>query len=469
MSKEIKRIILILVSFCILFISLIFYLSYFQVFKAETVKNNSYNKRLWINEESILRGSIIDRNGKVLAYSEENNESYTRHYEYGRLYSHIIGYSYRQYGKAGLELEYNNTLLNINESSAINEIKNIVAPGTAGNSIKLSIDHELQSKAKALLGNKKGSIVAMNPSTGEIYAMVSLPDFDASNLNEDWQSISEDLEGPLVNRATQGLYAPGSTFKVITTMAAIKSNTIDENYHCTGSTIIDGYEFKDYNSKGHGNIDLKQALVNSCNTYFVEKSIEIGKDEIGKIANDFMVNREIKFDLPSKNSIFPHKGNIGKTDISAAAIGQGKVLLTPLNMALIASGIANDGKIMKPSLVSEVISKKDRVIKTNQPELLSQGIDEITANELKEMMVEVVNSGTGKNASIKNVRVAGKTGTAENSSGNSHAWFMGFAPADDPEIAVVVLLEEEGSTGGKAAAPIAREIMIQGLNNIINQ
>lgn len=466
MSKEIKRIIVVLLGFCLSFIGLIIYMSYFQVFQAEAVKNNSYNKRLWINEESILRGSILDRNGRVLAYSEKEGESYNRYYEYGRLYSHVIGYSYRKYGKAGLELEYNNTLLNINENAAINEIKNIVSPTTEGNSIKLTIDHELQAKSRKLLEGKKGSIVAMNPTTGEVYSMVSLPDFDVSNLNSDWKEISEDTNSPLLNRATQGLYAPGSIFKVITTMAALKANNIDENYECTGSVIIDGYEFKDYQGKAHGKIDLKQALTKSCNTYFAAKSIEIGKDTIGEIADNFMINKKIPFDLSTKSSQFPYRENLGKTDIAAASIGQGKVLVTPLNMALIASGIANGGDIVEPTLVKEVISKNGKTIKTTQPKILSSGIDTITANEVKDMMVEVVKSGTGTNAKIKNVKVAGKTGTAENSSGKSHAWFIGFAPAENPKIAVAVILEEEGSTGGKSAAPIAREIILHAINNI---
>lgn len=466
MSKEIKRIIFVLVAFCLSFIGLIIYMSYFQVFKAEAVKNNSYNKRLWINEESILRGSILDRNEKVLAYSQKEGESFNRYYEYGRLYSHVIGYSYRKYGKSGLELEYNNTLLNINENAAINEIKNIVAPTTEGNSIKLTIDHELQSKSRKLLEGKKGSIVAMNPTTGEIYAMVSLPDFDVSNLNSNWKEISEDTNSPLLNRATQGLYAPGSIFKVITTMASLKSNNIDENYECTGSIIVDGYEFKDYQGKSHGNIDLKQALAKSCNTYFVGKSMEMGKDIIGEVADNFMINKKIPFDLSVKTSQFPYKENLGKTDIAAASIGQGKVLVTPLNMALIASGIANSGDIVEPTLVKEVISKNGKTIKTTHPKILSNAIDPMIANEVKDMMVEVVKSGTGRNAGIKNVKVAGKTGTAENASGKSHAWFIGFAPADNPKIAISIILEEEGSTGGKSAAPIAREIILHTINNI---
>lgn len=466
MNKENKRIVVILIGLCLMFISLIIYISYFQIFEAEAIKNNSYNKRLWINEESILRGSIYDRNGRTLAYSEKIDDTYKRYYIYGRLYSHIIGYSYREYGKSGLELQYNNTLLNINENAAINEIKNIVAPTTEGNSIKLTIDHELQAKARTLLKGKKGSIVAMNPSTGEIYAMVSLPDFDVANLKADWKAITESPDSPLINRATQGLYPPGSTFKLITTIAVLNTANLEEYYNCTGSTNINGYVFKDYQGKAHGNIDLRQALIKSCNTYFTTKSIEIGKDRIGNTAERFMINNNIPFDLPIKSSQFPFKENLDKTDIAAAAIGQGKVLVTPLNMALIVSGIANEGQIVKPILVKEIISKNNKILKKNTTEVLSQGTDSITANKLKDMMVDVVKSGTGKNARIKNIKVAGKTGTAENSSGKSHAWFVGFAPADEPKIAIAVILEEEGSTGGKSAAPIARDIMIHAINNI---
>lgn len=466
MDKELKRIIIVLSGICILFVLLIVYLSYFQMFKAEEVANNSYNKRLWINEEKILRGSIIDRNGKILAYSEKADDSYKRFYNYGNLYSHIIGYSYREYGKVGLELQYNNLLLDISESTPLNELKNIVLPSTEGNTLKLTLDHHLQEYTRNQLKGKKGSIVTMNPSTGEIYSMVSMPDFNPSTLKENWNNIMEDVNSPFLNRATSGLYTPGSAFKVLTTIAILDTPGLNREYNCTGSTKIDGYILKDYNEKGHGKINLVEALVKSCNTYFAEKGVEVGKDRIGKILDEFMINKKIPFDLPTQKSTFPYKENLGKTDIGAASIGQGKVLVTPLNMAMIASGIANKGEIMKPILVKEAISPERKIIRTNHPEILSKGTDIFTANEVKNMMVEVVKRGTGTNASIKNVRVAGKTGTAENPSGKSHAWFIGFAPADNPQIAIAVVLEEEGSTGGKSAAPIARKIMLEALNNI---
>ncbi len=465
MKSENRKIITVLIVICIFFTGLIGYMSYFQVFKAESVKMNSYNKRLWINEENILRGSITDRNGNILVYSEKQNDQMRRFYKYGRLYSHIIGYSYREYGKAGLELVYNNQLLNIKENSAIDELINIVAPNTIGNNLELTIDHGVQEKARALLKGKKGAIVAMNPVNGEVYAMVSLPDFNVSTLRDDWSVISEDKNSPLLNRATQGLYEPGSSFKIITTAAILNNLNIDQDYLCSGSTVIDGYNFKDYQGKSHGELDLTHALSLSCNTYFTQKAVEVGEDSLRTEAESFMFNRAIPFDLPIKQSSYP-KGNLGDTDLAASGIGQGKVLTTPINMAMVASAVANNGEVVRPVLVKRVVSTTGKVIKNYNTETLSQPIDSLKAEEIKNMMVEVIRNGTGKGGSIKNVQVAGKTGTAENSSGKSHAWFVGFAPADDPKIVVSVVLEEEGSTGGVSAAPIARDLIIYSLNNI---
>lgn len=466
MNKELKRMIRVFAVVCILFVGLIVYLSYFQVFTAPSIKSNSYNKRLWIDEENILRGMILDRNGKILAYSEKTEESSKRYYNYGSLYGHIIGYSYREYGKAGLEASYNNELLNLKENTTLNELKKIIDPNSEGNTLKLTIDHGLQEKANSLLKGKKGSIVVMNPKTGEIYAMVSQPNFNPSTLREDWKTIVEDPDSPFLNRAINGLYAPGSTFKVITAVASLESSNIDRNYNCTGSTKIDGYVLKDYGGKAHGNLNLEEALVKSCNSYFANMGLQVGKEKMGEVSEKFMLNKSVPFDLPVSKSISPYRENIGKTDIAAASIGQGKILVTPLNMAMVASGIANGGDMVKPILVKEIISPDGSVIKTNYTEIISRATDGFTANEVKNMMVEVVKRGTGKGAGIKNVRVAGKTGTAENASGKTHAWFIGFAPADNPKVAISVVLENEGSTGGKSAAPIARDLMIDVLNKI---
>lgn len=466
MNKEKKRTVLILSLFSSVFVIVIIYLSYFQLFKAEDLRTHSYNKRLWINEENVLRGSIVDRNDNVLAYSEKNDDSNKRYYKYGRLYSHVIGYSYREYGKDGLELKYNNDLLAISDNTAFNEIKNLVLPNSVGHNLRLTIDHRLQERAHELLKKKKGSIVAMNPRTGEIYAMVSMPDFDTSNLQEDWKSILDNPEDPMFNRSTKGLYPPGSIFKVITTAAALEEGNMDLEYICKGSTTIDGYTINDYNKQVHGRIDLKQAFSKSCNTYFADKSLIIGKDSLGKIADNFMLNTNIPFDLSVKESKFDYKGDLGKTKIASSAYGQGDVLVTPLNMALMVSAIANEGKMVKPLLVKDVFDKNNSIVKNYRTEVLSESVSPHIAESIKEMMRETVKTGTGRNAGLKNVQVSGKTGTAQNASDNSHGWFVGFAPYDNPQIAVAIIVEEGGATGGEIAAPIARDIISYAINNI---
>lgn len=462
MINEKRRIISLLVLICIVFIGLVVYLSHFQIFRAEDIKSHSYNKRLWINEENILRGSISDRNGNILAYSEEQGENINRYYNYSNLYSHVIGYSYREYGKAGLEQTYNNELLNLRELTGIEEIINIVAPDIEGNNLELTIDHNMQEKSRELLNGRKGSIVALNPTTGEIYSMYSFPDFNPSNLREDWVSISESTDSPLLNRASQGLYAPGSIFKLVTATALLETN-VGLEYNCTGSTVINGQTVSD--GSAHGHIDLEGAIVNSCNTYFAEKSVEIGEDKLREVANKFMLDEKISFDLDTSASSFP-KGNLSDNAIAEASIGQGEVLTTPLNMALMASAIANNGDMVKPYLVKTIEDADGRLVSQTKTEVLSNVMSPTMASQLTEMMTGVVQRGTGRNASISNVQVAGKTGTAENTPRSSHAWFVSFAPTDNPKIAVSVVLEESGTYGGQTAAPIARDLIIYGLNNI---
>lgn len=466
MNREKKRTVFILTMLSLVFVVLIVYLSYFQIFKSEELKTHAYNKRLWINEENVLRGSILDRNNNVLVYSEKKDDRNKRYYKYGRLYSHIIGYSYREYGKDGLELKYNNDLLAISDNTAFDEIKNLVLPSSVGNNLRLTIDHGLQERAHELLRKKKGSIIAMNPKTGEVYAMVSMPDFDTSNLQEEWKSILDHPEDPMFNRSTKGLYPPGSIFKIISTAAALEDSGLDLNYTCKGSTTIDGYTINDYGKQVHGKIDLSQAFAKSCNTYFAEKSLLIGNDSLGRVADDFMINNTIPFDLSAKESSFPYKGNLEKTKVAASAYGQGDVLVTPLNMALMVSAIANEGKMVKPILVKEVLDKRDTIIKDYRTEVISESVSPYVAESIKEMMRETVRTGTGRNAALKNVVVSGKTGTAENATDKSHAWFVGFAPYDDPQIAVAIIVEEAGATGGEVAAPMARDIISYAINNI---
>ncbi len=463
---ERKKILRVLSIMVLLNITLVLYLSYFQIFQAEKIKQNPYNKRLWANEEKVLRGSFYDRNNKTLVYSEKDETgNIERIYKYDHLYSHIIGYSSREYGKSGLEKTYNSYLIDDGNIFDINAIKDLFNAEGIGNDIVLTIDHDMQLKTRELLLGKKGSIITMNPKTGEIYSMISMPDFNVNALKDDWASIIDDTNSPLLNRATQGLYPPGSTFKIITTLSSLQNNITNEDFVCSGSITINGYTIRDYDSRSHGNMDLNKAFRVSCNTFFAETAVQLGQANLLQTSEKFYFNKNFDFDLDIKKSSFP-SDKMDNTELAASGIGQGKILATPLEMLLVASSIANDGNMVKPYLVSKILTHDGILVKSNNTEILSNIGSHDKINQIKNMMVEVVENGTGTQAKISNIAVAGKTGTAENSSGKNHAWFVGFAPAEDPKIAIVVLLEEEGSTGGSKAAPIAKELIKFGLNNI---
>lgn len=467
MNLESKRIIRVLIFISTLFISLIIYLSYFQLFRSEEIIANTFNKRNWMGEEKILRGQIVDRNGEVLAYSEKLGDTQVRHYPKGKLYGHIIGYSYREYGKAALESTYNKELLDLKESNPIDELKAILESGKEqfGNDLTLTIDNNIQQKAYELLGDKKGSIVLMNPTDGEVYAMASNPVFNPATLQKDWGEIIESEESYLLNRATMGLYTPGSVFKLITATSALEDSSIAKTFNCTGSTTIDGYVLNDYGQTAHGNIDLKEALVKSCNVSFGEMGVQIGREDLRDIAEAYMLNKDIPFDLKTSRSQFS-KDRMDDAELAATSIGQGKTLVTPLNMALITSAIANDGQMVKPVLVSEVKDHDGEVLTKNASKVISTITSSQNSSELKGMMIDVVDRGTGTNAKIGNVNVAGKTGTAENDTDKEHTWFVGFAPVENPKFAVAVVLENSGGTGGSEAAPLARDILINAINTL---
>lgn len=468
-NSELKRIVVLLAGLILLFLACITYLTYFYFFKADVVKNHPSNRRGYIEEAQIKRGDIYDRNGELLATSKGEPGKYHREYSYPILYSHIIGYSHPSLGKSGLESTYNDFLLNRNGNQTLKHISNMLRDKKQdGNTLILSMDTQVQSKARELLeeNTEKGSIVVMNPKTGEVYAMASLPDFNANSIAEDWETLQRNESGALLNRSINGRYPPGSIFKVVTAASLLEQNNIDLDYEDTGSQVIDGREFKNSGGAEYGTLDLKEAFTHSSNTYFVAKGSKLGKDVLGEKADAFHFNEIIPFDLPVTTSVFDYRKNLPKTTLAASAIGQGDVLATPLHMAMIASAVANDGKMMQPQLVNEVEDAKGQSILTKEPSVLRESISPEVAETLKEYMVSVVEDGTGKRAAMRSTKVAGKTGTAENASGREHAWFIGFAPANDPQVAVAVIVEEAGQSGGGIAAPIARNILSYALNTI---
>ncbi|MHB1393788.1 MAG: peptidoglycan D,D-transpeptidase FtsI family protein [Clostridia bacterium] len=444
-----------------LFALICLYLLYFNLFESRVISSNSYNRRLRESSENIIRGSIQDKNNEVLVKSTKYKSGVKRKYVYPRSFSHVIGYSSKNLGSSGLEAYYNKELMSSSDTiealrSKINDYY------IKGNNIKLTLDRSLQAYAAEQLRGKKGAIVVLRPDTGEILAMVSKPDFDPSNIQNDWESLIKDKKSPLLNRAVEGLYAPGSIFKLVVTSSILKNNLQDREIECTGEVNIGGYVIKDNDNKAHGKIKLEDALKYSCNSYFIRQGLQLGYSNINNEAARFRLNKSIQTDIQISESVFPNKTD--DSNVAQQSIGQGEVLMTPMHGALMAAAIANKGIMMQPYVVSSITDNEGKIIKDYKPKQLGQIMDEKTTEKMKGLMVEVVKSGTGTKAKVSKVLVAGKTGTAEvGDDQRSHAWFVGFAPADQPKAAIAVMIENGGG-GSSTAAPIASRVLKKALS-----
>ncbi|MBR1442292.1 MAG: penicillin-binding protein 2 [Firmicutes bacterium] len=460
MKKSIKKLFW---FYTLLFVLLICYLINFTLIDSEDIVTNSYNPRLTRIDSEIKRGDIKDSNGDVLAYSSLSGESYSRHYNYPLEFSHVIGYTTN--GMSGIESKYNFILQNPT-NELFQRIRNLITDeDIQGDSITLTLNKDLQQRAYNLLGSSKGSIVIMEPSTGKILAMVSYPNYDPSSILEKWSYLSAD-EGnnPLLNRATQGLYPPGSTFKILT-MASAVENLSDWNtytYYCKGYEDYSERTINCFDSTPHGEVKMNSALAMSCNTFFSNIGLKLTAPILTQSAEKAMFNKPLDFSLDYNKAVFDLPADSSRSDIVVTSIGQGKTLVTPLYMALLTSSVANNGIMMKPYILDHAEDYNGiEKIKT-LPSMLAQPFSSDTAHKVADAMQEVVTSGTGIQAAVWDTKIAGKTGTAENSSGDDHSWFVAFAPVDSPKVAVVVMLEN-GGTGSKAV-PVARELILKALS-----
>ena len=459
-----KRLIFVMVFFVFLFMFLTLYLVYFQLFKAKTIADDSHNRRLWLNEDLVKRGTIYDRNGNILAYSQKDESGkQVRIYNYPESSAPVTGYSSKTYGKTGIEKSFNKDLLAISDEK-FSQFRKMVVKNDTGNNLQLSLDQTMQNIVYSYLKSYKASCVVMNPSTGEVLAMVSSPSFNPNTLDNDWNNLIQTTDGRLVNRASQGLYRPGSAFKIITA-ASILDNDIDQSYNDEGSEVIQGYEIKNYGDQVFGNLELRSAFINSANTYFAKKAVDLGKDRLSRTTEKFAFNLDYEFDLDKNNSVIPYK-DLNEADLAMTGFGYGKTQVTPLHMAMVSSAIANNGIMIKPRLVNKITNKEENIVYEAKNETLSKATSEKTANTIRDLMVEVVNSGTGRNAYLDWVQIAGKTGTADKADGNIDAWFVGFAPAYEPKIAFALVVEDSQGTGGEVAAPLARNIVRDIFNSI---
>lgn len=452
-----KRLVFVMVFFVALFMTLALYLVYFQLFKRSDIENDSHNRRLWVNEDNIKRGSIYDRNGNILAYSELGDDgSQYRVYNYGKSASSVTGYSSKTYGKTGIEKSYNKELLALSGENLSN-FRKMVVKNDIGYDVHLSLDQNIQEIVYEYMQDIKGSCVVMNPKTGEVLALVSNPSYDPNSVDEDWDDLIQNTDGPLVNRATSGVYRPGSTFKIVTATGVLNYG-LDTSYNDTGVETIQGYDIRNIADQTFGMVNLRSAFVDSINTYFASKTNDLGRDKYMELTEKFMINKDYDFDMYKNKAIIPFD-DLNQVDLAMTGFGYGKTQITPLHMAMITSAIANEGKMMQPRLVTKVVDKDGKIIEEKKGKVLSEVTSVENANYIRDMMVSVVNEGTGTSAYLDSVQIAGKTGTADKENNLLDAWFVGFAPAYDPDIAIALVVEDSDDTGSVVAAPIARDII----------
>ena len=455
-NKEFARVTYVFVG---LFLVMMGYLCYFNVVKSRDMIRNSHNARLDSLAERVVRGKILDKNGKVLAQtttSEDGTE--TREYPYGNMFAHVVGYSDK--GKSGLESEMNFELLTSNAFFLEKIAKEFKDEKNIGDNVVTTLDVNLQEAAYDALGSSKGAVVVLEPDTGKILAMVSKPDFDPGSVAENWESLNTNEEAVLLNRVTQGHYVPGSTFKIVTALEYMRENpdVSSYSYNCTGEIDSGSNTIHCFGGKVHGTVDFRDSLAYSCNTSFSNMGQELDVEKFRQTTQELLFNSKLPSVLPYKKSSFTLSKDAGTAEKMMTAMGQGQTQVSPYHMALITSAIANGGTLMEPYLVNSVTNYKGVIIDENKPEKYKDLMTSSEAAELKDYMTSVVEYGTASVLSGQSYTAAGKTGTAEYSSDKErdHSWFVGMSNVDHPDLVISVIIE--GSDGTAKAVNVAKKV-----------
>lgn len=451
------------VAYCVVvvFLCMIGYLVKFMVCDSQEIINNPRNKRQELLAEKVVRGEIRSADGKTLARTVTDGDGKeSRDYPYGRVFCHVVGRT--ENSMTGIEQAQSFPLLTSHSNPFIQLANEFRGRKNQGDHVVTTLDSDLQQAAYDGLGNFKGAVVALEPSTGKVLAMVSKPDYDPNTVLADWDNLVEDSEenSALLNRATQGLYPPGSTFKVLTALEYMQENPKYRkySYQCTGSDIFQGSRIRCYGGERHGDVGLEMSLAHSCNGSFANIGMGLDLGSFRRLCEKFRFNKPLSVNFEYNKSRFTLTEKADSGEITQTAIGQGKTMITPLQNALVSAAIANDGEMMSPYLVDHVENDQEQTIKTYSPVREASVISKKAANQVTRMMKSVISDGTASSLRYLPYAVAGKTGTAEfDSEGTSHAWFVGFAPADKPKIAVSVIVEGAG-TGSQYAVPIAKKM-----------
>ncbi len=481
MNRQIWRLFCVIV---LLFGVLIGATSWWTVFRAESLEDNTANKRPLLEEQKIPRGLILARDGSTLAKNRKLGSGetlrYVREYPTNDLFAHTVGYSYVREGRNGTERHYNDDL-----TGEVSEFKSILdqisSTKREGDDLRTTLDPQAQQTAFQALGGQKGAVVAMEPKTGRVRVMVSEPSYNPNDIPEPGfltQLNKDDENRPQINRATQERYQPGSTFKVVTATAALDSGKFTPQSVLDGRSGVEisGLPLANAEGSSPGPTTLFAALTNSVNTVWAQVGEQIGRETLVKYMDRYGFNAKPPLDYPRDQMVASgvfaaSKGLVDADqgfDVGRVAIGQGggegETQVTALQMATVVATIGNGGVRMKPRLVEKVVGKDGRIVEDIDPQRAERVMKQETSKELTEMMASVVESGTGTNAQMGGIEVAGKTGTAEVRTPDcqqNRAWFIGFAPVQDPKVAVAVVVECTAGQGGQEAAPIAKQVMEQ--------
>ncbi len=462
-----RRLTLLITAYSAFYAALIANLTYIQVFDADRIKNLSTNNHTIVKSSKVQRGSIITSDGVTLAESvQQDNGTYERSYPQGSLAQHVVGYFSTTYGSTGIEASMNDTLTGKSDYSTwTSALYSLAGVQTAGSSVALTINSQIQSVCESALEDFTGAIVILNPSTGAVLAMASNPTYSFSEL----ESVISGGGSELVNRATQSLYSPGSSFKAVTLSAAIDSGTatLDSVYSATSTIEIDGKSITNINENDYGDLTLLDAFAVSSNTAYGQLGVDVGPETLVTYSEAFGYNSSLGQDFSVSTSLMPDPDEMSDWETAWAACGQpvgehdspAGPQTTVMQNAVVAAAIANDGVVMNPYVVDHVLSPEGAVLTSTQARSLGQAISADTAASVTEAMIEVVDSGTGTAAQVSGVTVAGKTGTAEVDNDNINSHFIGFAPAESPTLAISVIIEGNGDDVSGYATRVAGNVI----------
>ncbi len=469
MNKAIARIFIVGV---VLFAALIVNLTWIMAGRAQWYADRPENRLGIAKEMKIKRGDILGYDGSTIAGSQRRSGYYYRDYPQGTLAPQLVGYDSVRYGRSGIEAELNDALTGqATDLGVQNWVDRLLGRKPKGATVKLTIVPAVQKEAQKVLSGQKGAIIVLDPTNGALIASASSPTYDPANLEEQWARLSTAPDAPLLNRPTQGLYTPGSAFKVVTATSGLETGKVTPTteFVDTGTYVVFGGTVTNYGGAVFGRNDFTTALTYSINTTFAKVGNDLGRKRLIASMQRFGFYSTPPLPLPSgeivpsgrygKNGLLPPDAFMDPLAVAWAACGQEQLLSTPLQMALVAAGVANGGRVMVPYYMQEVVSASGTVVQKAQPRQWKVAMSAATASTLNGMMQRVVNAGTGTAAALEGIQVAGKTGTAEVGDGTNLAWFIAFAPAEDPKVAVAVVIEDTQSTGGEAAAPLAADVI----------